>query len=267
MCSWYRSDEYGKTIMWMFVSQSVSSIIGSLLVYGISYMDGIRGLSAWQWVFLIEGLVTIVFSGVIYVLLPDWPRSERSKSWLTLAEQEYLEASVSSCPAGYGLSWQLPTIITSLGFAKLPANKLLNNPPAVAKIIGQLFVALLLRHASFVRPYINVAICAATLIFYIATGTAFALAAQTAIAQVGATIAPLVFPAHWAYNGYKKSFYVCTACVSVAFMTLITWYLTRHLEREVLQVRQERIHSEKQNKFFDGEDVHVFDNRVTYTNV
>lgn len=339
MCSWYRSDEYGKPIMWMFVSQSVSNIIGSLLVYGISYMDGIRGLSAWQWVFLLEGISTILFSGVIYALLPDWPRSDRSKSWLTPAEQEYLEVRLSenaprtedaafrpieiwetlkdprvvvftSCQfllnvAGYGLSWQLPTIITSLGFAKLPANQLLNIPPAVAMIIGQLFVAWLMRRAWFVRPYINVFVCGATLVFYIvlccpvgkgaiyascvlgqglyytyfvsfwawrsaslqgATGTAFALAAQTAIAQIGATVAPSVFPAKWAYNGYKKSFYICTACVGVAFITtLVTWYLTRTLEREVLQVRQQRIRSEKDNKIFDGEDVHVFDNRVTYT--
>lgn len=49
MCSWYRSDEYGRPIMWMFAFQNCSGIIGSLLTYGMSYMGGIRGLSAWRW--------------------------------------------------------------------------------------------------------------------------------------------------------------------------------------------------------------------------
>lgn len=49
MCSWYRTDEYGRPIMWMFTFQNLSGIIGSLLTYGISYMDGLRGLSAWRW--------------------------------------------------------------------------------------------------------------------------------------------------------------------------------------------------------------------------
>ncbi|KAL5338632.1 hypothetical protein BJX70DRAFT_366312 [Aspergillus crustosus] len=38
--------------------------------------------------------------------------------------------------AGYGLSWQLPTITTSLGFAGLPQNQLVNIPPAAATVIG-----------------------------------------------------------------------------------------------------------------------------------
>jgi MFS family permease len=49
LCSWYRSDEMAKPIMWMFGLQNCSGVIGSLLVYGISYMYGLCGLSAWRW--------------------------------------------------------------------------------------------------------------------------------------------------------------------------------------------------------------------------
>lgn len=66
LCGWYRSDEMGKPIMWMFAFQNtsgefirtmdgcehvltISGIVGSLLAYGISYMNGLSGLSAWQW--------------------------------------------------------------------------------------------------------------------------------------------------------------------------------------------------------------------------
>lgn len=49
ICSWYRSDEMGKPIMWMFGFQNCAGIVGSILAYGISYMNGLGGLSAWQW--------------------------------------------------------------------------------------------------------------------------------------------------------------------------------------------------------------------------
>lgn len=113
MCSWYRSDEYGNPIMWIFAFQNCSGSFGSLVAYGISYMNGPGGLSAWRWyvwppsfrltltltviarVFLLEGLVTILFSGIIYIILPDYPKTPRSSKWLTPREQEDLELRLS----------------------------------------------------------------------------------------------------------------------------------------------------------------------------
>ncbi|KAH8892779.1 MFS general substrate transporter [Thozetella sp. PMI_491] len=259
MCSWYR-------------------IIGSLLVYGISYMDGVGNLSTRRWVYLLEGIITTLFAFVIYFYLPDYPKSTRSAKWLTPEEQEYLEVRLSenaprsdessfklseivdslkdpriifftACQfflnvAGYGFSWQLPTIVMSLGFATLPKNQLLLIPPAVATVIGQITVAWLLRRAYVVRPVLNLVICIGMLVFYnvlcfpVSAGATY----TTAMAQIGATVAPNVFPSAYAYNGYKISFYICTACVAAAFLTtLIAWYLARNLEYDVWQVRRKRI--------------------------
>jgi len=112
LCNWYRSDEMGKPIMWLFGIFNLSGVLGSLLVYGISYLDGKRGLSSWQWyvpnllphsahvhadveiytrVFLIEGVVTIAFGGLIYIIYPDYPKSPRTGKWLTPREQEFVE--------------------------------------------------------------------------------------------------------------------------------------------------------------------------------
>ena len=49
LCGWYRSDEMATPIMWMFGFQNTSGIIGSVITYGISYMNGLQGLSAWRW--------------------------------------------------------------------------------------------------------------------------------------------------------------------------------------------------------------------------
>lgn len=49
LASWYRTEEMGKPVAWFFAIQQSSNIVGSLLCYGISYMNGVSGLSAWRW--------------------------------------------------------------------------------------------------------------------------------------------------------------------------------------------------------------------------
>jgi sugar phosphate permease len=191
----------GKPIMWLFGFQNCSGVVGSLLAYGISYMDGLGGMSAWQWVYLLEGIMTILFSFVVYFVLPDYPKSPRSSKWLTPREQEYLEARLSeNAPktddaafnrkevyaslrnprtyafmlaqiltnlGGYGLSWQLPTVTTSLGFAGLPRNQLLNIPPAAASVLAIIFAGWFMKRAWLTRPAFIMFICAGALTFFI----------------------------------------------------------------------------------------------------
>ncbi|KPM36367.1 hypothetical protein AK830_g10200 [Neonectria ditissima] len=338
MCSWYRSDEYAKPIMWMFAFQNCSGIVGSLLTYGISYMNGVGGWSAWRWVFLLEGIVTILFSAVIYIVLPDYPKSPRSSTWLTPREQEYLELRLSeNAPrtedpvfskkeilqslkdpkiyaftmsqfslniAGYGLSWQLPTITTSLGFAGLPRNQLLNIPPAAVTVLGIIAAAWFLKKAFIIRPLFIQILTAGIIAFFIVlclpvskgatytacvlgmafyfvyfvpfwawrsatlvgtTGTAFTLALQTSVAQVGGVIAPQVFPSRFAHNGYKTSFIICTVCVAIgALSNTWLWYMTRNTEQDVWRVRRLRIKAEKEGKVWAGDDVKIFEERQFY---
>ena len=49
LSSWYRTDEMGKPVAWFFTIQTFANIVGSLLCYGISYINGVRDLSAWRW--------------------------------------------------------------------------------------------------------------------------------------------------------------------------------------------------------------------------
>lgn len=48
-CSWYRSDEMGRPMLFIYAFSQCSGVLGSLLAYGISYMNGLGGLSAWRW--------------------------------------------------------------------------------------------------------------------------------------------------------------------------------------------------------------------------
>ncbi|KAF2036202.1 MFS general substrate transporter [Setomelanomma holmii] len=195
--AWYRPDEMGRVTAYFFCWSAVSGMVSALLAYAISYMDGIGGLSAWKWVYLLEGTATILFSGVAWYYLPDWPKSKRSNRWLTEREQEFIEtrlpesAPVTSDPnfsgkeikgvlgewliwsfmlsqtlntdniSGYALKWYLPTIITSLGFVGLPRNQLLLLPLFGAAVLGLLFSAWFMERAWIVRPayIIGMVIC------------------------------------------------------------------------------------------------------------
>ncbi|PGH14306.1 hypothetical protein AJ79_03128 [Helicocarpus griseus UAMH5409] len=235
LCGWYRSDEMGKPIMWMFAFQNCSGIIGSLLAYGISYMNGMCGMSAWRWVYLLEGLFTILFSGIVFLILPDWPKSPRSDSWLSKREQEYLELRLSeNAPrtsdahfskdemiaslkdprtysfmisqllvnfGGYALSWELPTITTNLGFAGLPRNQLLNIPPAAASVLSIIFAGWFLKQAYMTRPaFIMFCIMGPQLIFFIVLATTSTKAGIYIACVLGTMFYSVYFIPFWAWR-------------------------------------------------------------------
>lgn len=47
-------------------------------------MDGTRGLGAWQWLFIIEGVATIAIAFGCFFILPNFPRTTK---WLTEEER------------------------------------------------------------------------------------------------------------------------------------------------------------------------------------
>lgn len=335
LCSWYRSDEMGKPIMWMFAFQNCSGVVGALLAYAISYMNGRGGWSAWQWVYLLEGLATVLFALIVFFVLPDYPKSPRSRKWLTGREQEYLELRLSeNAPrtgdaafergeilasmgnprtyafmlsqilmnlGGYGLSWQLPTVTTSLGFAGLPRNQLLNIAPAAASVLAIIFAGWFLKRAYLTRPALIMYICGGTLVFFIilasttnkyavyiacvfgtmfysvyfipfwawrpstltgTTGTAFTLAFQSCVGQVGGVIGPQLSQSQYAHNGYKVPFAICAAAIGGGWLASAwTWWLTRNVEWDVRRIRRLRIRAEKQGRIFAEDDVKLFEER------
>ncbi|GAB7327392.1 hypothetical protein MBLNU13_g11258t1 [Cladosporium sp. NU13] len=58
-----------------------------LLAYGIREMDGVQGKEGRRCIFLLEGLVTVAISFLVFWLVPDFP--EQTK-FLTVAENEQL---------------------------------------------------------------------------------------------------------------------------------------------------------------------------------
>jgi sugar phosphate permease len=59
-------------------------------------MDGIGGYGAWRWIFIIEGLASIIAGVVAMLLMPDAPGS--SGYFLTPAEIRYLQVRQLAVP-------------------------------------------------------------------------------------------------------------------------------------------------------------------------
>ncbi|KAL1873601.1 hypothetical protein VTK73DRAFT_843 [Phialemonium thermophilum] len=89
--SWYKPSEIAPRGAFMYCGNTVANGFGGLLAAGVlNGLDGARGLEGWRWLYIIEGAGTMVAGVLAYLLLPDFPRSGRSK-WLSDQEQRFAE--------------------------------------------------------------------------------------------------------------------------------------------------------------------------------
>ncbi|KAK0303398.1 hypothetical protein LTR01_008126 [Friedmanniomyces endolithicus] len=84
---WYRRYEVQKRMAVFYTAASLSGAFSGLLAYGIENMAGIDGLGGWRWIFMLEGLVPVALSLIIWKLLPDSPETA---SFLTKHEKEFI---------------------------------------------------------------------------------------------------------------------------------------------------------------------------------
>lgn len=68
----YLQNEIGKRISYFFVSAAISSAFGGLIATGITKIEG-GPLERWRYLFLIEGLITILVGAAVVWLLPADP--------------------------------------------------------------------------------------------------------------------------------------------------------------------------------------------------
>ena len=57
---WYRRHECGSRIAIFFSAATAAGAFGGLLARGIMEMDGIAGLNGWAWIFILEGILTVI---------------------------------------------------------------------------------------------------------------------------------------------------------------------------------------------------------------
>lgn len=85
---WFAPKDRPVAVGWIYTAPSVALIVGSPLGAALMQLGGRGGLHGWQWMFLLEGVPTVLLGIVLYFTLPDRPTDVR---WLSSQEAQALE--------------------------------------------------------------------------------------------------------------------------------------------------------------------------------
>lgn len=94
---WYLPNETQTRIAAFYTASALAGAFSGILAAGISQMDGVGGLSGWRWIFLLEGIVTVLLGILTYFLLID--SLSLSGRWLDAEERRYLELQQRADPS------------------------------------------------------------------------------------------------------------------------------------------------------------------------
>ncbi|ADG20340.1 major facilitator superfamily MFS_1 [Paraburkholderia atlantica] len=81
---WLPSNERGKAMAIFLSGSALASVLSGPISGGLMLIEG-AGLRGWQWMFIIEGMFSVVLAGFILLWLDSKPRDA---AWLTRAEQD-----------------------------------------------------------------------------------------------------------------------------------------------------------------------------------
>lgn len=164
LMSWFPAAYRARIVAVFSIALPVSLGIGAPLSTCILELNGVWGLSGWQWLFLLEGLPTVVVGAIVLAYLPDRPTeakwlSEAEKAWLqstidreralvqaqekisvwkTFFDRRVLGLSliyVANTSANMGLAFFLPQIIKGFGLTDMQTG-LVTSIPYVFGVVG-----------------------------------------------------------------------------------------------------------------------------------
>ena len=95
---WFAPKDRAIVVGWIYTAPAVALSIGTPLGAALMQLGGLGGLRGWQWMFLLEGIPTILFGIVLYFVLPDRPTNAK---WLSQEEAQTLEKHAVIDPRGH----------------------------------------------------------------------------------------------------------------------------------------------------------------------
>ncbi|KAJ3577113.1 hypothetical protein NPX13_g3452 [Xylaria arbuscula] len=84
---WYCRKELQLRQAMFFSAASIAGAFSGLLAFAIAKLDGLGGLEGWRWIFILEGLATVVVAVAAFFLLYDFPETA---SFLTEEERAFV---------------------------------------------------------------------------------------------------------------------------------------------------------------------------------
>lgn len=81
--TWFAQKDRATVVGLILTASSVAFIVANPIGGALMKMDGIGGLHGWQWLFVLEGIPTVLLGVLIFVLLPNSPQTA---PWLDAEE-------------------------------------------------------------------------------------------------------------------------------------------------------------------------------------
>jgi MFS transporter, ACS family, tartrate transporter len=168
---WFPSAYRARAIAGYIIGGQVAAIVGSpLAAVLVASTDNLFGLHGWQWMFILEGLPTILLGISFFVLLTGSPGDAR---WLDVEQRTWLQRTLDAERAAaervrrfrlvdvvsdgrvwslailfgcalvgvYGLLIWLPQIVNAMGHMSLVEIGFLSAVPPLLGVVGQLVVS------------------------------------------------------------------------------------------------------------------------------
>ena len=103
---WFPMAWRGRAVSRIYIASSLASVVMGSISAGLLALDGRGGLHGWQWLFLVQGIPSVL-AGLI--LLKILPRSPATARWLTEPERKWIhdklahEAALIGAPVRHNL--------------------------------------------------------------------------------------------------------------------------------------------------------------------
>ncbi len=173
---WYPAEYRARFLAAFAVAVPVSTVIGAPVSGLLLGLDGAMGLQGWQWLFVIEGVPSVLLGIVTWFYLTDRPAKA---DWLSAEQKAWLAAKLESEVAAkeaathltlgqalsspkvialslvyfgfvaalYGMQFWLPTIVKAFGFSNAQTGFVI----AVPYLFGTVAMILWARHSDATR--------------------------------------------------------------------------------------------------------------------
>jgi MFS transporter, ACS family, tartrate transporter len=172
---WYPAEYRARMLAAFAIAVPISTVIGAPISGFLLGLDGVGGLQGWQWLFILEGIPSVLLGIVTWFYLTDRPAaanwlSAEQKQWLAgrLASEEAARAAhrmtlgqALSSPkvlilslvyfgfvaALYGMQFWLPQIVKAFGLSNLQTGFV----TAIPYLFGSIAMVLWGRHSDRTR--------------------------------------------------------------------------------------------------------------------
>lgn len=96
---WFPSCHRGRAVSRFYVAVPLASVVMGGMSGWLLGLDGNAGLHGWQWLFLVQGLPTVLVGLVVLRYLPDAPATV---GWLTRSEKDWIHTELAKEQARIG---------------------------------------------------------------------------------------------------------------------------------------------------------------------